>query len=122
MTIQKSPSDMFAESTVDLELFLTEKLIQCCFVREGRVGSLVGHDVIVFVSTQGRLDIDQNAFFTRTTTVLDRRIVDQPERNVRAGGRVDDLLLYLFRHLPRSGCDRLPVHDDVRVEIDTRKA
>jgi hypothetical protein len=84
---------MLSESAVNFELFLTKKLIECRFVRETRMCCFVGHDVIVFISAERRLDVDQQAALARAPAVLDRWIVNKAKRDVRARGWIDDFLL-----------------------------
>jgi hypothetical protein len=81
-TIQETPRNVFPERAVDLELFLAEELVQRRFVRKRCVRRLVGHDVVVLVSAQGRLDINQDTLFT-WTAIVNRGIVDQVQGDVR---------------------------------------
>src|SRR5205085_7605130 len=75
-TVQETPRNVLPESAVDLELLLAEELVQRRFVRKGCVCRLVGHDVVVLVCAQGRLDIDHDPLFS-WTAIVNGGIVDQ---------------------------------------------
>src|SRR6266536_3223815 len=76
LTLEKSPCDMFSEGPVNFELLLTKNLVQCCLMWKTCVCRFVGHDVVILVSTERCLDVDQHAALARARIVLDWRIIN----------------------------------------------
>src|SRR5262245_22917783 len=110
---------MEAQGAVDLELLLGEQLIGRGLVRVAREATLVVDNVVVLVTADRRLYVQQDAF-----TVL--RIGDLAHgamRAVRSGVRRDAAA---FRNLSRGGArpiaDLAPGQIDQNAEIDARVA